>query len=109
MEKEDKKTVSPPLNVATHFAWLRTRMAAERTLEAWVRTAISLIGFGFTIVKFFERLNQIPGVPPPEIRMRRFMSACFLLPSESSPSRFPCGNTKSGLTIYSASRFGTLS
>lgn len=63
--EDDKKNTSIPLNVATHFAWLRTRMAAERTLEAWVRTAISLISFGFTIVKFFERLNQIAGVAPP--------------------------------------------
>jgi putative membrane protein len=30
----------------------RTRMAAERTLMAWVRTALSMIGFGFTIYKF---------------------------------------------------------
>ena len=33
-------------------------MSLERTLMSWVRTAISLIGFGFTIVQFFER---VPG------------------------------------------------
>ena len=32
----------------------RTRLAYERTLMAWVRTAASLISFGFTIYKFFE-------------------------------------------------------
>ena len=42
----------------THFAWLRTRLALERTMMAWVRTATALIGFGFTIVQFFERLEQ---------------------------------------------------
>src|SRR5262245_53948900 len=41
----------------SHFAWLRTRMALERTLMAWVRTGASLIGFGFTIVSFFEKLE----------------------------------------------------
>jgi inner membrane protein YidH len=45
----------------SHFAWLRTRMALERTLMAWLRTAVSLIGFGFAIVQFFNHLNQIPG------------------------------------------------
>ena len=39
---------------STHFAWLRTRLAFERTLMAWARTAVSLIGFGFTMVKFFD-------------------------------------------------------
>lgn len=43
----------------SHFAWMRTRMALENTLLAWVRTAASLISFGFTIVQFFQRL------PPP--------------------------------------------
>jgi putative membrane protein len=44
-----------------HFAWLRTRLSLERTLMAWVRTAVSLIGFGFTIVQFFDRLGSLPG------------------------------------------------
>ena len=29
-------------------------LAHERTLQAWVRTAASLISFGFTIYKFFQ-------------------------------------------------------
>jgi putative membrane protein len=48
----------------SHFSWLRTRLSVERTLMAWVRTAISLIGFGFTIVQFFDRMEQMPGVAP---------------------------------------------
>ena len=32
----------------------RTVLAHERTLMAWVRTATSLISFGFTIYKFFQ-------------------------------------------------------
>jgi putative membrane protein len=31
---------------------------------SWVRTAISLIAFGFTIVQFFQRFEQTPGVGP---------------------------------------------
>jgi putative membrane protein len=48
----------------SHFAWLRTRMSLERTLMSWVRTAVSLIGFGFTIVQFFDRMQDMPGVKP---------------------------------------------
>ena len=47
-----------------HFAWLRTRLAVERTLMAYLRTSVSLIGFGFGIVQFFDRLAQMPGASP---------------------------------------------
>ena len=29
---------------------------------SWIRTAISLIGFGFTIVQFFDRFGNMSGV-----------------------------------------------
>ena len=54
----------------SHFGWLRTRLSVERTMMSWLRTAVSLIGFGFAIVQFFERLQQMPGVRPPDIRAR---------------------------------------
>ena len=50
----------------SHFAWLRTRHALERTMMAWLRTAVSLIGFGFVIVQFFERMQQMPAARPAE-------------------------------------------
>jgi putative membrane protein len=43
-------------NVGNHFAWMRTQMGLQRTLLAAVRTAVSLIGFGFTVAQFFEKL-----------------------------------------------------
>ena len=48
----------------SHFAWLRTRASIERTMMSWIRTAVSLIGFGFTIVQFFQRMQELPGVNP---------------------------------------------
>jgi putative membrane protein len=48
----------------SHFSWIRTRLALERTLMAWVRTSVALIGFGFTIVQFFQRLHEMEGVAP---------------------------------------------
>jgi inner membrane protein YidH len=46
----------------SHFAWLRTKMSCDRTLMSWVRTAVSMVGFGFTIVQFFDRFKSIEGV-----------------------------------------------
>jgi putative membrane protein len=46
----------------SHFGWLRTRLSIERTLMSWVRTSVALIGFGFTIVQFFERMESMGGV-----------------------------------------------
>jgi len=48
----------------SHFAWIRTRLALERTMMAWVRTSVALIGFGFTIVQFLERLHSMEGGKP---------------------------------------------
>jgi putative membrane protein len=48
----------------SHFGWIRTRLSVERTMMSWIRTAVSLIGFGFAIVQFFERMRQMPGVLP---------------------------------------------
>ena len=36
----------------------RTRLASERTLMAWVRTALSMISFGFTIYKFLQVVQE---------------------------------------------------
>ena len=49
----------------SHFSWLRTRLSLERTLMSWVRTSVSLIGFGFTIVQFFERMKDFSSAAPP--------------------------------------------
>lgn len=48
----------------SHFAWIRTRLSIERTMMSWVRTSTALIGFGFTIVQFFQHLQGMAGVEP---------------------------------------------
>ena len=58
----------------SHFAWLRTRLAVERTMMAYMRTAVSLIGFGFAIFQFFYRAQQAP-----EIGDARFPDAAWYL------------------------------
>jgi putative membrane protein len=45
-------------NIANELAKERNREAAERTLMAWIRTALSLIGFGFGIGKLATYLDE---------------------------------------------------
>lgn len=40
------------------MAFQRTRMSADRTLMAVIRTSLSLISFGFTIYQIFEKLRE---------------------------------------------------
>jgi len=47
-----------PPKLADVLATERTRMAADRTLMGWTRTALSMIGFGFTIFKFLESIQS---------------------------------------------------
>jgi putative membrane protein len=47
------------LDTPTQLAFERTRVAYDRTLMASVRTATSLITFGFTVYKFFQL--ELPG------------------------------------------------
>jgi len=58
----------------SHFAWLRTRLAVERTMMAYQRTAVSLIGFGFAIFQIAFRVSNSP-----DITNIRFPRAAWLL------------------------------
>jgi putative membrane protein len=40
----------------------RVRLAAERTLLAWVRTGLALMGFGFVVARFGLFLREIASV-----------------------------------------------
>ena len=42
----------------TGMSFQRTRMSADRTLMSVMRTSLSLIGFGFTIFQFFQKLRD---------------------------------------------------
>ena len=53
----------PELKLVDMLALDRNRLAAERTLMAWVRTALSMISFGFTIYKFLQVIDEQSAVP----------------------------------------------
>lgn len=55
----------PVHDSATELAIARTLAAYERTMMSWIRTATSLITFGFTIYKFF----QIEAPPRAPVRL----------------------------------------
>ncbi len=48
----------PPRDLMLKSALLRTMLAAENTLMAWVRTSISLYAFGFSMITFFDYLGK---------------------------------------------------
>ena len=57
MQPFSEPSEKPPYNLNNELAKERTRAAADRTLMAWIRTSLSLIGFGFgipTIVRTIE-------------------------------------------------------
>jgi len=55
---ETDKIRTEELKLGDRLAIERTIFAADRTLLAWVRTSMSLIGFGFTIYKVLEYLYE---------------------------------------------------
>jgi putative membrane protein len=54
-------------------------MSAERTLEAWMRTSASLIGFGFAIVQFFDQFAQMGTVKPASAPVMPHYLGLFLI------------------------------
>jgi putative membrane protein len=45
-------------STANELARERNRAAADRTLMAWIRTAIAMIGFGFGVGKLYEAVTM---------------------------------------------------
>lgn len=57
MTAENPGSRRPPA-LPTDMGTMRTIMAADRTLMAWIRTALSMLSFGFTIYKVLEGVAQ---------------------------------------------------
>ncbi len=53
MSENLKKT-----NTTNELARDRNRAAADRTLMAWIRTALAMIGFGFGVGKLYDALEK---------------------------------------------------
>jgi putative membrane protein len=55
---DKKKEVSDKTDLILTAALVRTMLAAENSLMAWIRTSISLFAFGFSMITFFDYLSK---------------------------------------------------
>ncbi len=70
----------PANDTSAELARERTRQAADRTLMAWIRTSLSLIGFGFGIAKYRDILLQAGFIkhPPEEYNTTLIFGLSFI-------------------------------
>ena len=57
-ESEHDETVKTPRDLRLPAALVRTALSSEQTLMSWIRTALSLFTFGFSITQFFHFVEQ---------------------------------------------------
>ncbi len=58
MVTEGPQSAEPAISESTELSKERNREAADRTLMAWIRTSLSLIGFGFGIDAIVQTLQK---------------------------------------------------
>ena len=70
--------LSPP-NMQADLARERNRAAAERTLMAWIRTSLSLIGFGFGIDRIVSAIHSLaPAADINSVRFSRILGLAYI-------------------------------
>ena len=58
MVTAEPRSSGPTISESTELSKERNREAADRTLMAWIRTSLSLIGFGFGIDAIVQTLQK---------------------------------------------------
>jgi len=85
MELDDEDDDAPRLSTTdlavgrTNLAFERSRLASDRTTMGYMRTAISLIGFGFSIPALFQVLTGVPGLEGAPVERARFVGLFMLI------------------------------
>ena len=73
-------TTEPKINEGIELSKARSREAADRTLMAWIRTSLSLIGFGFGIDGITRALaNTALGDTPNLVFNARILGLSFII------------------------------
>lgn len=62
MSSDTKSTPEAAVEAAPDLGVMRTMMAADRTIMAWVRTSLSMLTFGYTIYKVLGEIQAIGNV-----------------------------------------------
>ena len=59
MTDNEKTQAEKTLEELETLALVRTEYSSERSLMSWMRTSASIFAFGFSIIKFFEYVEQV--------------------------------------------------
>ena len=66
--------------ITTELARERSREASERTLMSWIRTSLTLIGFGFGVGKVHQYLQTgFPDMNLDPVKHTRLFGGAFML------------------------------
>jgi inner membrane protein YidH len=76
----DNEKITNTTDISSELSRERTRQAADRTLMAWVRTSLSLIGFGFGVAKYRDILMNAGFIqhPPEEYNTTLIFGLSFI-------------------------------
>ncbi len=70
---------TPSPNIQAELAKERNRAAAERTLMAWIRTSLALIGFGFGIDRVVEAIYGLyPAARIRPVQLSRVLGLAYI-------------------------------
>lgn len=70
---------NPPPNIQAELARERNRAAAERTLMAWIRTSLALIGFGFGIDRIIVAIHGLyPAESIRPVQLSRILGLAYI-------------------------------
>jgi putative membrane protein len=90
---------------STELGVTRTALSAERTLMSWIRTALAMISFGFTIYKFMHALAAQEARSPRHFGI--FLAALGTVSLAAGTFQYrgivrSLGGARPGFTIYVA-------